>query len=108
MANPKQTHVQLVGTAYGWSEAQYEHKAFNYFAAKKLLAIPFIDWNSTATGNDYWTYFHLGPARVLRRRAHRLHAKGVLSSRMHDMYHVNWYNELVLLLATARAPQRDG
>ena len=57
MANPRQTHVQLVGTAYGWSEAQHEHKAFNYFAAKKLLAIPFADWNYGNNGNDYWSSF---------------------------------------------------
>jgi uncharacterized secreted protein with C-terminal beta-propeller domain len=25
---------------YSWSEAQYEHKAFQYFAPKKLLAVP--------------------------------------------------------------------
>ncbi|MEM9488436.1 MAG: beta-propeller domain-containing protein [Myxococcota bacterium] len=25
---------------WGWSEAQYEHKAFQYFAPKKMLAIP--------------------------------------------------------------------
>lgn len=55
MANPRQTHVQLVGTAYGWSEAQHEHKAFNYFPAKKLLAIPFADWSYSAT--DYWSSF---------------------------------------------------
>lgn len=57
MAHPVQTHVQLVGTAYGWSEAQHEHKAFNYFAAKKLLAIPFADWSPTANYNDYWSSF---------------------------------------------------
>jgi hypothetical protein len=57
MANPKQTHLQLVGTASSWSEAQSEHKAFNYFAAKKLLAIPFADWNSSYAGDAYWSYF---------------------------------------------------
>lgn len=57
MRNPKQSHTQLVGTSSGYSEAQHEHKAFNYFPAKKLLAIPFIDWNYSATGSSYWTYF---------------------------------------------------
>lgn len=57
MRNPRQTHTQLVGTSSGYSEAQHEHKAFNYFPAKKLLAIPFIDWSYAATGSDYWTYF---------------------------------------------------
>jgi hypothetical protein len=57
LSNPRQTHVQLVGTAYGWSEAQYEHKAFNYFPARKLLAIPFADWNNAYANGDYWSYF---------------------------------------------------
>lgn len=58
MAHPVQTHTQLVGTAYGWSEAASEHKAFNYFGAKKLLAIPFADWSPVYTsGNDYWSSF---------------------------------------------------
>ncbi|UCE30719.1 MAG: beta-propeller domain-containing protein, partial [Burkholderiales bacterium] len=45
LAAPRQTHVELVGTAHGWSDAQFEHKAFNWFAARQLLAIPFSDWN---------------------------------------------------------------
>jgi hypothetical protein len=57
LAAPRQTHVRLVGTAYGWSEAQSEHRAFNYFAAKKLLAIPFSDWDNAASGSAYWTRF---------------------------------------------------
>ncbi|MBL9039614.1 MAG: beta-propeller domain-containing protein, partial [Archangium sp.] len=58
MANPRQTFTQLVGTAYGWSEAQHEHKAFNYFPAKKLLAIPFASWESDwSSGSSYWSSF---------------------------------------------------
>ncbi|MBL9037136.1 MAG: beta-propeller domain-containing protein, partial [Archangium sp.] len=60
LANPRQTFTQLVGNAYGWSEAQNEHKAFNYFPAKKLLAIPFASWESSwDTGNTggYWSSF---------------------------------------------------
>jgi hypothetical protein len=57
MRNPKQAHTQLVGTSSGYSEAQHDHKAFNYFPAKKLLAIPFIDWNWGATGDSYWSSF---------------------------------------------------
>lgn len=58
MRNPVQTHTQLVGTAYGWSEAQSNHKAFNYFAARKTLAIPFSDYSWGAqSDNDYWSRF---------------------------------------------------
>ncbi|RYZ43238.1 MAG: hypothetical protein EOO72_06915, partial [Myxococcaceae bacterium] len=58
MANPKEVSTQLVGEAYGWSEALYEHKAFNYFAAKGLVAIPFTDYSrSYGSSEDYWSGF---------------------------------------------------
>jgi hypothetical protein len=56
-AHPKQTHVIQVGTqASSWSnsEAQNNHKAFNYFAANKTLAIPFSDWQQGPDGS--WTF----------------------------------------------------
>ena len=55
-ANPKQKFTQLVGTAYGWSDATYDHKAFNYFPERKLLAIPFSDYTVTTSG-DPWGSF---------------------------------------------------
>ncbi|HEX8701762.1 MAG TPA: beta-propeller domain-containing protein [Myxococcaceae bacterium] len=55
LAQPQEVFTHQVGTAYGWSEALYEHKAFNYFAAKGLLAIPFSDYNPASS--DYWTGF---------------------------------------------------
>jgi hypothetical protein len=57
LASPKLAFTQPVGDAYGWSEAAYEHKAFNYFGAKKLLAIPFASWDSGMSGNSYWSRF---------------------------------------------------
>ncbi|RKG85061.1 hypothetical protein D7W82_20585 [Corallococcus sp. CA049B] len=58
MANPKEVSTQLVGEAYGWSEALYEHKAFNYFAARGLVAIPFTDYSrSYGSSEDYWSGF---------------------------------------------------
>ena len=54
-ASPKQTFTQQVGSSYGWSEAQSEHKAFNYFPERKMLAIPFSDW--TSSGTDPWGTF---------------------------------------------------
>ncbi len=89
LANPRQTHVQLVGTAYGWSEAQSEHKAFNYFPAKKLLAIPFADWSYTSSGYDYWSYF-TSDLRVFGVDATAgFTPKGAIS--MKDMYQVQNY-----------------
>ena len=56
-AHPTEKFTQVVGTAYGWSEAVYEHKAFNYFAARGLLAIPFSDWMPNRSGGAYWNDF---------------------------------------------------
>jgi uncharacterized secreted protein with C-terminal beta-propeller domain len=55
-ANPVQTYTQQVGTAWGWSEAMHEHKAFNFFPARKLLAIPFWDYSGSGSGS-YWDYY---------------------------------------------------
>jgi uncharacterized secreted protein with C-terminal beta-propeller domain len=63
LAHPKETFTQTVGTASSYSEALYEHKAFNYFPAKGLLAIPFTDWSYD--GNDYWSSFR-SELRVFR------------------------------------------
>ncbi len=57
LLHPTEKFTQLVGTAWGWSEATYEHKAFNYFPEKKLLAIPFSDWNPYAGCGTYWCAF---------------------------------------------------
>jgi hypothetical protein len=56
LAAPKLKFTQLVGTANGWSEAAYEHRAFNWFGRQKLLAIPFSDWVATPTA-DPWRQF---------------------------------------------------
>ncbi|MGC4115451.1 MAG: beta-propeller domain-containing protein [Myxococcales bacterium] len=58
LSQPKELFSTTVGTVFGDSEATYEHKAFNYFAGKKLLAIPFFDWTqSTNTAGSFWTGF---------------------------------------------------
>jgi hypothetical protein len=64
LAHPREAFTQLVGTAYGWSESLYEHKAFNYFPAKGLVAIPFTDWTQPYSG-DYWGGF-VSDLRVFR------------------------------------------
>lgn len=54
-ANPREKFGQRVGTPSGDSEAQWSHKAFNYFPARKMLAIPYTDWYPQ--GRDYWNGF---------------------------------------------------
>jgi uncharacterized secreted protein with C-terminal beta-propeller domain len=58
MANPRLTAKQVVGTHSSYSEALWDHKAFNYFPKTGMLAIPFTDWNwdGSAT-SDYWSSF---------------------------------------------------
>ena len=41
---PRLAHKHLVGE--GYSEANHNHKAFNYYAAKKMLAFPFVDYSA--------------------------------------------------------------
>ena len=56
-ANPKEKFTHLLGTSSASSEAQVDHRAFNYFPEKKLLAIPFVDYRWDSTQYDYWSYF---------------------------------------------------
>jgi hypothetical protein len=92
LANPRQTFTQAVGTAYSWSEALYDHKAFNYFPERKLLAIPFSDWSwgGTTDENVYWENF------VSELRVYSVDAatgftpRGAVS--MNDMYQA-WHSE---------------
>ena len=84
LANPRQTFVQLVGTAYSWSEASYDHHAFNYFPEKKLLAIPFYDWSYSSTGYWAWSNFTSDLRVYGIDAATGITPKGAVS--MNDMY----------------------
>ena len=53
----------IIGTSGSHSEALYEHKAFNYFPEKGLLAVPFWDWSYDTT--NYWSSFQ-SELRVFR------------------------------------------
>ena len=59
LAQPKRTAQALVGTAWAYSEALWDHYAFNWYrpdATKPgLLAIPFSDWQ--AGGQPWWNGF---------------------------------------------------
>lgn len=46
MAHPRETATLSLGPTHGYSEALTEHLAFNYFAERGVLAIPFIDAGS--------------------------------------------------------------
>jgi hypothetical protein len=91
LKNPRQTFTQTIGDAYSWSDALYDHHAFNYFAAMKLLAVPFSDWSSGTTSNgDYWSQF-TSDLRVFSVDA-QTGFKPLGAVSMHDLYQwANWY-----------------
>jgi uncharacterized secreted protein with C-terminal beta-propeller domain len=43
--NPLLKFQYLLGSRSSSSDAQYDHKAFNYFPSRSLLSIPFSDWS---------------------------------------------------------------
>jgi hypothetical protein len=44
-ADPRLVHKNVFGRRSSSSEALYDHKAFNFFASRGLLAIPFVDYS---------------------------------------------------------------
>ncbi len=88
-AKPTLAHTTTVGDASSYSEAQHNHKAFNYFAAKKLLAFPFSDWNWGGSSGDYWSTF-ISDLRVFEvDPTTGFKLKGAVS--MSDLYKVHNY-----------------
>jgi hypothetical protein len=57
LEHPARTAQLLVGTMYGWSEAAYDHHAFNWYAQRNLLAIPFSDWLQSGTTTNWYDQF---------------------------------------------------
>ena len=60
LANPKRTAQTPIGTAWAYSEAMWDHHAFNWYrpdpAKPGLLAIPFSDWIQPAPA-PWWSGF---------------------------------------------------
>lgn len=85
LADPKTVALAVIGTTQGSSEALDEHKAFNYFPEKRLLAIPFTDQVSGRTGPAYWDAF-VSDVRVFEIAADtfKISERGRLS--MKDVY----------------------
>jgi len=44
MARPRQTHTLKTGSLHGFSEAQFEHRAFSFLPERGLLALPYASW----------------------------------------------------------------
>jgi len=59
MATPRQKFLHLVDSPSATSAAQWDHKAFNFFPEKGLLAVPYTDyaawtWEGPAGTEAYW------------------------------------------------------
>lgn len=52
---PKSVTTSVLGDGWSsWSDALWDHKAFNYFAARDLLAIPVSGWEETSSSNGWY------------------------------------------------------
>jgi uncharacterized secreted protein with C-terminal beta-propeller domain len=82
LAHPARTAQMRVGTMWAWSEASYDHHAFNWYPQRNLLAIPFADWAPNDT-QDWYGQF-VSDVRAFRVDASGIAALGSLG--MRDVY----------------------
>jgi hypothetical protein len=61
LASPKAGSPVLVGEGWSWSESLWDPKAFTWFADRKLLAIPFVDFATNDLVSDL-RLFHVDTA----------------------------------------------
>ena len=82
---PKRTAQAKIGSAWAYSDALWDHHAFNWFGKMNLLAVPFYDWDpSLDTGSGpYWNSFS-SDLRVFEVSPSSITFKGALS--MKDLY----------------------
>jgi uncharacterized secreted protein with C-terminal beta-propeller domain len=58
-SNPRLAHQLVRGTSSTRSDASYEHKAFNFFKSRGLLAIPVTDWKRSTVAHRYISILEL-------------------------------------------------
>ncbi|SET96365.1 beta-propeller domain-containing protein [Stigmatella erecta] len=88
MSAPTEAFTLRVASPSAWSDASYDHKAFNFFAEKGLLAIPIVEYSYAPS--DYWSGFR-SELRVFRVNASTgITPVGTLP--MSDLYNANPYN----------------
>ena len=53
--DPKSVKTAVIGDGWNtWSDVLWDHKAFSFFPARNLLAIPVSGWMETQTGEGWW------------------------------------------------------
>src|SRR5207248_2846550 len=65
LQHPVRTAALSIGTMNAWSEALYDHHAFNWYGARNLLAIPFSDWLQWGT-SSYWYDQFVSDVRIFK------------------------------------------
>jgi hypothetical protein len=69
LAHPKRTASLPIGSTWAWTEAMYDHHAFNWYPQRGLLALPFADWTNLNTAPWYGQFksdvqiFNVDPAK---------------------------------------------
>jgi len=54
-ANPKSVQSAVIGDGWNtWSDVLWDHKAFTFFKARDLLAIPVSGWIESQQGDEWW------------------------------------------------------
>ncbi len=61
LAHPIEVSTALVGEGWAWSEALWNPKAFTWFGARQLLAIPFAEWGWDTPFVSDLRLFHVDP-----------------------------------------------
>jgi len=59
-AHPELIQKEIIGSRGTTSEALYNHKAFNYFSKKNLLAIPIVLYEGGTGGSDFGEFTSCG------------------------------------------------
>jgi hypothetical protein len=85
LSAPKRTAQARIGSAWAYSDALWDHHAFNWFKEKGLLAVPFYDWDPSVNpgSGTYWNSF-VSDLRVFEVTPTSINPKGALT--MKDLF----------------------
>ena len=83
LSHPSRSAVRTIGTMAAWSEALYDHHAFNWYGPRNLLAIPFSDWRQSGTTRNWYDDF-VSDVRILKVNSTSIEPAGSLG--MGDVY----------------------
>jgi uncharacterized secreted protein with C-terminal beta-propeller domain len=85
LSAPKRAAQARIGSAWAYSDALWDHHAFNWFKEKSLLAVPFYDWDPSVNpgSGTYWNSF-VSDLRVFEVTPTSINLRGALT--MKDLF----------------------